>query len=153
MELDFNISGAEELDRVLFALPERMQKNVLSTAVRGGAAVLSKAAKANIQADGSVRTGLLHRSIGVRVKRYSRSGVIYAAVGARRSVVGTTEDGRRIVPANYAHLVEFGTRHSKAKPFLRPALDHNKNRVFNGMAAATRKGMAREIAKLRRATR
>ena len=153
MDLDFQLFGVKEMEAVFFALPERMQKNVLSSAVRGGASIIKKAAKSNLQANGSVRTGLLFKSINIRVKRYSRSGIIYAAVGARRDVVGTTIDGRRIVPANYIHFVEFGTRKSRAKPFLRPAVDNNRSDVFSEITHRARKGLAREIKKLRKATR
>lgn len=152
MDIEFNLFGDKEMEKVMDALPERMQKNVLAAAVRGGASTISKAAKGNIKADGTVRTGLLHKSITIKVKRYTRDGVIYAAVGASRRVIGTTVNGRRIVPANYAHLVEHGTRTSRAKPFLRPALDANRKAVFDGMTRRARKGLAREIMKLRRAT-
>lgn len=152
MDLEFNLFGEKELEQVFEALPERMQKNVLTSALRGGASVISKAAKANIKSDGTVRTGLLHKSITVKVKRYTSAGVVYAAVGPSRTVVGTTEKGRRIAPANYAHLVEFGTIRSRAQPFLRPALDRNRQAAFDGITARAQKGLVREIKKLRKAT-
>lgn len=152
MDIEFNLFGEKELMAVFEALPERMQKNVLSAAVRGGAAVISKAAKRNLKTNNSIRTGLLHKSITIKVKRYTSQGVIYAAVGANRSTVGTLPNGRRLVPANYAHLVEKGTRNSRAEPFMRPALDANRKRVFEQITARARKGMAREIRKLRKTT-
>lgn len=152
MELDFQFFGAEEMEQLFRALPERMQNNVMSSAVRGGAAVIRKAARLNLVSRGAIRTGLLHQSINVRIKNYRRDGVVYAAIGPRYDVVGTTPKGKRIRPANYAHLVEFGTVSANAKPFLRPAIDQNREAVFSGITQRARRGLAREIKKLRRAT-
>lgn len=153
MELEFNLFGASELEKVFEALPARFRDRVVATAVRAGASTLRKAARQNIVSDGSVRTGMLWRSIAVKVKRYNSRGVIWAGVGADRKIVGTDENGKRIVPANYLHLVELGTAHSRARPFLRPALDANRTKIFGDIQAAARKGLAREIAKLRVATK
>ena len=152
MELDFQFFGAREMDQLFDALPGKMQASVIATAVRGGASIIRKNAKANLVAKGSIRTGLLHESINVRVKNYRADGIVFAAVGARRDVVGTTPEGKRIRPANYAHLVEFGTVTTRAKPFLRPALDSSRAAVFSKMSERARVGLAREIAKLRKAT-
>lgn len=37
----------------------------------------------------------------------------------------------RIAAAHYAHMVEMGTRHQKAQPYMRPAFDRTKSIVFN----------------------
>jgi len=36
-----------------------------------------------------------------------------------------------IQPARYAGLVEFGTKHAKAHPFMRPARDYAKAEAMN----------------------
>ncbi len=153
MELDFQFFGVKEMEQVFRALPDRMQNNVISTAIRGGAAIVRNAAKSNLTSQGSVRTGLLRKSISTRVKNYKSDGTVYAAVGSRYDVVGTTPEGRRMRPANYAHLVEFGTVAARAKPYLRTALDNNRSAVFSAITAKARKGLAREIKKLRKATK
>lgn len=152
MDLDFQFFGTKEMEQVFRAIPERMQNNVMSSAVRGGATVVKNAAKQNLISRGSIRTGLLHRSINTRIKKYREDGTVYAAIGPRYDVVGTTPDGKRIRPANYAHLVEFGTVNTRAKPFLRPAIDQNRSAVFSAITKKARTGLAREIKKLRKAT-
>lgn len=153
MDIEFNLLGVEEMEALFKALPQAMQKNVLTSAVRKGSRIIQKAAKRNLQVSGTIRTGLLHHSINFKIKVY-KSGIVYAAIGARRDVVGTTPEGKRIRPANYIHLVEgeFGTRHIRARPFLRPALDNNRTNVFNTMIREARRGMTRNIKKLRKAT-
>lgn len=152
MELELRMFGTEEMEEVFKVLPEAMQKRVINTALRGAASIVRTAARANLRGNNSVRTGLLVRSISVKLKRYTASGVVWAGVGPDRSVVGTTPEGRRIVPANYAHLVERGTRHVPPRPFLRPAVDNNFDPALAEFTRRARKGMAREIRKLRAAT-
>lgn len=94
------------------------------------------------------RGGLLKKSIGYKVKIYRTTGNAVAIVGPRsgfRKAIGITKRSGRpgklnldspkrrkrrdprpvgttiyADPVNYAHLVEYGTRHSAAQPFLRP---------------------------------
>lgn len=152
MELEFQMFGVEELEEAFKVLPEVMQKRVINTALRGAASIVQRSARANLRGNNSVRTGLLVRSISIKLKRYSATGTVWAGVGPDRSIVGTTPEGRRIVPANYAHLIEGGTRRVPPKPFLRPAVDQNFNAALSEFTKRARKGMAREIVKLRRAT-
>lgn len=152
MDLSFKLYGDTELIALLEALPKRMQKNVLATALRGGAAVIVKAARANLRANGNIRTGLLQKSITVKIKRYSRDGIIWAGIGANKNTSGSTPSGSRVVPNAYAHLLEFGTRTAAPYPYLRPAFDGNRREILAGITQRTRKGLAREIKKLRKAT-
>lgn len=61
-------------------------------------------------------TGALRRSMGVRVRKMGRSGVIMALIGPRRrTYIGgfSAKRGRGGAlrkPSKYAHLVEFGHR-------------------------------------------
>jgi HK97 gp10 family phage protein len=50
-------------------------------------------------------------------------------------------------PTRYAHLVEKGTRHSAAKPFLRPAMIETQSEVFSKMSAMIARAIANELAK------
>lgn len=47
------------------------------------------------------------------------------------------KDGNVVVSAPHAVYVEFGTEHMEAQPFLRPALDANKDAITKAHAAAT----------------
>lgn len=75
------------------------------------------------------RYGYLKKSLWVKMKRYR--GTVVAVIGPRSKYVvqlGTVTRGphkgqaRRAVPSFYAHLVEGGSKRSKATPFLKPAL-------------------------------
>lgn len=152
IELELKTFGSKEAGTLFEQLPAAFQKRVLNTAARGGAAVVRKAAKANLESNGSIRTGLLHRSIAIRVKKYA-SGIVWAGVGADVGVTGRTANGKNVVPANYIHLVEFGTINQRAEPFLRPAVDANKTAIQAAVVKAAEKGLNRELKKLDKKTR
>jgi HK97 gp10 family phage protein len=152
MDMELKVFGDKATAKVFEQMPGAFQKRVLTTAARGGASVIRKAAQANLQANNSIRTGLLLRAIALRVKAY-KNGVIWAGVGVDKGVSGRTDAGRNIVPGNYLHLVEFGTRHSRATPFLRPAADQSKAAVQDAVMKAAEKGLNREIKKLDKLTR
>lgn len=98
-----------------------VQNTVLRAAIRKACGPLAKAAKQNAPTrkrrakDGP--TGLLKKSIGFRVVRTKR-GVIVGLVGSRRRFMGYAGKKKR-VPANYAHLVEFGHRIAVGGKLLR----------------------------------
>jgi|GEM_PF-1145879 len=148
MELELKLSNSKETLKIFEALPAEFQKRVLTTAAKGGASVIRKAARANLKRNGSVRTGLLVRSINLSVKAY-RSGIVWAGVGADRSVSGRTAEGKNILPWKYIHLVETGTSRVGPKPFLRPAADNNRAAIQSAFVKAADKGLAREIKKLK----
>lgn len=102
---------------------------------------LEQLAKANLDANESVRTGLLQKAVAAKVETYEeriktedgetrKTFGIWGGLGINRAVEGRDEDGSHIWPLKYAHLVEFG--HAKGnnkrgdgappKPFMRKAL-------------------------------
>ena len=89
-----------------------------------------------------VRTGALKRSITTAVER-RRKGQAERVV-----VIGFKKPHSR-----RAHLEEFGTRHSAAHPFMRPALDTKANEALSEMGDELAKGIADEAAKLARPAR
>lgn len=80
----------------------------------------------------ALESGLLARAIVAKVTR-GRGGRVYGKVGIVRNKhkrqAGVRSRGKHKGeawfqdPARYAHLLEFGTRHAAARPFLRPAWD------------------------------
>lgn len=110
-------------------------------------------------------TGMLKKSIGNKTAVSRKTGGVYGLVGPR----GTksfppilaynpiTKERIRIIPAYYAHLVEFGFRQVvrwgkrlkmpvviRPKPFMRPAFDAAKG----GMETTVVSVLREEIAKL-----
>lgn len=81
------------------------------------------------------RTGVLRRSI-VAVKGKDKGGA-YAAT--RTVLIGFKKPA-----SSYAHLVEFGTLHSAAQPFIRPAMDARAQDALNEMVEVLSKGLLRE---------
>ena len=78
-----------------------------------------------IQGMTRVRTGALKESI---VKGEVINGKIQ---------IGPSQQG----PAFRAHFVEFGTSHSAAQPFMRPAFEVSKSKIEQIMAEEIRKGL------------
>lgn len=97
-------------------------------------------AKANIETNGNIRTGLLKKAIAgdVDIKKSEKHMEgdtlkldlnIYAKIGIDRNIEGTYR-GKPVKPYKYAHLVEFGHKagdnpkksEAKEKPFMRPAI-------------------------------
>ena len=122
------ILGDKQLAWNLRALPQKVKKKVVGKAMKAGAAVVAKAARQLAP----VETGLLKRAIRAKATR-NGNGKVYVA----GNVAADTPYGFRR-PAKYAHLVEFGTRHSAAKPFIRPAMEAKRSAAFDAVAAKAR---------------
>lgn len=60
-------------------------------------------------------------------------GEIYATTPHR---AGNQAEAWVISPTEYAKFQEFGTRHNRAHPFLRPALDESREDIVSQIAAA-----------------
>ena len=85
---------------------------------------VKKQAKANIS--GNKRSGALARSVAVKVAK-RRNAKQWAKVYVRSNP--QQWNGMKINPAKYAHLVEFGTRHSRPFPFMRAAMASRRSDV------------------------
>jgi len=90
------------------------------------------------------KEGFLKRSIIKKVKAY-RNG-IWGGVGPSTDKKFTRVDslGKKSIPSKYAKLVEFGTMRSRAKPFLRPALDKKKSVAMQILKAGIKKNLMKE---------
>lgn len=149
LKTDIVLSGVQELSRFLRDLPKKTIKKALKSAVNAGAEPIKKAARRLAPK----RTGTLKKSITKKVKVYP-SGNAVAIIGANRNTVSQGVDlGKggnlkikqkgRIVPANYIHLVAYGTAPhaqplhwlfakqghpgAKANNFMKAAYDQNKH--------------------------
>ncbi len=149
--------------RTLAAIDKKAARKALRRAVTLAARLVREDAKARLSAQGAVRTGLLRKSLGVKLKSNFPKGYVYGVVGPRRgfkreigqmieanAIRSLERRGARIDrkpvyadPVRYAHLVEYGTKHSQAKPFMRPALDENKTRVIDLMTSVIREAIAK----------
>jgi HK97 gp10 family phage protein len=66
--------------------------------------------------------------VGIRIKK-TVAGKVGTWGGA---------DGGRLNPRYYWHLVEFGTAHSAAHPYIRPAFDQNTQNLIGGFKSIAR---------------
>lgn len=147
------IVGIDSIIRALNALPIDLRNSAETAVLRAGGNPILKAAKAN--AAKSKDSGLLVKSIGLSVRAVNGRKTV--RVGPRtglRQVVTRTDKrtGRKYEeiadPNNYSHLVEYGTSHSAAKPFIRPAIDATQGEVLDAMAAGLDQHLTKVAARL-----
>ncbi len=154
MPKPFRLVGAEAIEDLLKQLPPNVARNVTNQSLRAGAGVIANAARANIRANGSIDSGLLLKRIAVETQRRPNQGQAEVIVGVKGGTAIVVRKGKtkpmRATPRRYAHLVEFGTEHSAAEPFMRPAVDGSGSKALAKVVEAAASGLARVTAKLKR---
>lgn len=129
---DVELKGAKELEKLLNLLPDTVAKKVTVLALKAGGRVLVKGMKQRVP----VRTGALRDSITVSSASKVTKNKSLAAVGFKKPV------------SRIAHLVEFGTEHSKAEPFIRPTIEQDGTTAIKAIGENMGKGIEREARKL-----
>ncbi len=136
----------------LEGLKKSLVNKILRKAVTEASRTVRTAVKSNAEAAG--RYGYLSKSIGIKVKIYKDIAV--AVVGPRTKYVktkGAYKKGKKkgepkvYKPSKYAHFLEKGTTRSKAKPFLKPALESTQDEYLTTLALAIERGIAAQLAK------
>ena len=141
-------TGFKELIDELANIDEKRVKPALRKSLRAGAKVVLEAAKDAVPED----TGALRASLNVRAaKKKKRSEVAYIVGAERGSLSGfrtraataeakaAAKAGRKAATKGtqfYAAFVELGTVHQAAQPYLRPALDENKQEVLDEIGSS-----------------
>ena len=123
----------KKLIETLQKFPKNIQKNVMVGAVRAGANVIRDEVRRKVP----IKTGALKKSI-VSIQRKAQNGLITFSVTPSR---GGNNDGW------YAHFVEFGTSHSSAKPFMRPAFEQSNNESLEASKKYIAERIPQELAK------
>ena len=151
--VNIELSGVRNVISALDRLAPALRKSAETAVLRAGAKPIEKAAKAN--ASRSKDTGLLKKSIGMKIAtvKGQKSARVGPRKGMRQEVTRTDKrTGKKYKeiadPNNYSHLVEYGTSHSAAKPFIRPAIDSAQGETLNAMAAGLDKHLTRVAARL-----
>lgn len=170
--MSMEVEGVEALLLTLSLLEKKVATQVLAAAVTKALAPYRSAARRRAP----MATGLLKIAIANVVRRYKKGGmntIVVGVSGPRRNVGGKRASAIRAAghenrePANYAHLVEFGTKaHTilpgptkkaitvngqpkavadvhgvKARPFMRPAWDSVKGGMYRKLADEVWKGI------------
>lgn len=149
----------DDPDKKIALLKRGLRNRILRKAVRAGAALVRKDAKAGAPH----LTGALASSISVKIGTARKSGAIYGVIGPRSDYVkkikarsGLNKKGKRIgsarlaatiKPSKYAHFLEYGTIHARAHPFLRPAWDGGKAGYVEAMRKVIEAEMQRADAR------
>jgi HK97 gp10 family phage protein len=131
----FELHGVKELERALKQLPKATAKTVLRRAA-------SKALQP-VAVDAEQRAPRLRGELAESVDVTTKLIRTQPGPTSKRGVtvyVGPT--------APHGHLVEFGTSHSPAQPFLRPAWDGNKDLVLSIFKREIWTELARAAARL-----
>lgn len=170
VEVEFDKKHVDKMLRNLGQVSDRTEKRGASAAVRAGGTSMIKA----IRNRAPVRTGTLKKNITQKVKTY-RSGNKVSIIGAKSVKVPIkVVDGldgeiksKYANPANYFHLVEYGTkphrmtrklgkgkatfRHpgAKANPFARSAWSSNTSMAKRAVVSKLSAFMEKEAKKVR----
>jgi HK97 gp10 family phage protein len=160
MSFSIEQKGLKDVKSALGKLPEELRKAAQSAVLRAGGKPILKQEKALVP----VADGLLKKSLGIMLIGKRGGPKTTAKIGVRKGYKGrslgfkTTTKGRNKGktterfqdPSKYGHLVEFGTSHSAAQPFIRPAIDAAQNQTVDAMAAGLDKHLTRVAARLRK---
>lgn len=136
-EVSFKLHGWKEMAELLKKLGPQVAARVGDQALRAGAKVIVDEAKRIVPVG---RTGHLRDSIFAQKKRSTGEEERVILIGFDKDAPGGA--------STRAHLTEFGTRHSAAKPFMRPALDSQAGNALDEMRKILARGIAREARKL-----
>jgi hypothetical protein len=136
----------DELAKRLKTFGPTISAKYLGSALRKASAPAEKALRSNVAGLGKV-TGNLRRAIGVKVKRYTRTGNAIALIGF------AAVPGKRVPPggdaksAFHAGLVEFGTSERFAKGNVASSFKNNNTRRagFKLVQPKYRRGRARRM--------
>jgi HK97 gp10 family phage protein len=117
----------KELQAMLKELPDRIERRVVKNALNDAAAPILEDA----QARAPILTGAVRASLRV-VTRKTKTGFTARV---------QTKDGDFVGNEFYASFHEYGSSHQPAKPFMRPAFDHNVHNAIRTITARLASGI------------
>ena len=157
VKVDFHVTGVKEVDRQLKRVASIAQRKVQRKSLNKIGRRMVKEVRGALGVK-STDTRTLWRSIGHKVKFYNVSATAMVLIGPRSQFRRNKKTGERTrlkakfaqskaMPTKYAHLVEFGTVHSRPRAFLKPALDRAAQYVTPMYAGVLRSEINKELAK------
>lgn len=135
---DFKIIGGKALDKALKQLGPKFEKRIAKGAIRAGARVIAKQAKANAPKE----SGALKRSIQVVTRKTKGADVAVVTRHKKKDI----KQGKGTA---YAHIIEFGSKYIPARPFLRPALDSKAKEAVKAVGKYVQERIAKLAAEVR----
>jgi HK97 gp10 family phage protein len=152
------IEGLDDVLAALKALPDSITKNAAPFAMRKGANVIAKEAKARAPV-GKTRKLVTSIAVRKRKKKPREFALMYSVgvLGGASATYGNTRANRRkgLVGkkydkggnAFYWRYLELGTEKMPAKSFLRPALHAKADDAVKAIADGFRTGLTRAVTK------
>jgi HK97 gp10 family phage protein len=124
----YKLTGTTELSAKFAKLSEDMRRQVVAPAAKDAMdIVLMDAQDRASRVDDPTTPNYIASNIALieRKKMGQEMGAVVVSVGVRQQ-----RKGRKGGNTFYWWWVELGTEHSKATPFMRPALSNNRTAVF-----------------------
>ena len=151
--VEVKIQGAEELEKMLLALPKRLRVKHLRRAIRRGISLTRDDIKANapVRSTGDVayrkgarrpKPGRLRRLVRIKARRGKRG---YLKVSLFYPVEGAGNNPKN---AFYHRFVRDGTRNMRGNDYVMRSADTTFPRVVAIVIAETNTGVREELAKL-----
>ena len=143
--IQIEVKGLRELTDRLNQLPDKLSARLFVKGISAGAKVIQQA----VAARAPVRQVPQGRRPGMPIKKGSGTmrypGTLKTHIIRKRyKRPGTQKVTYDIMPTGlawYGRLVETGTRHAAAKPFMRPAVDAEGEAAINRVADVIRQGL------------
>lgn len=148
-----SITGADDIKRRLKLLPEEMQKKALGPAARKGMKIVRDTATRNAasiddpKTPNNIAKNIIVQRSGPQSKRVGGLVLRVGVRGGARKPKESKEAAARSAPGGatwYWRFLEFGTAHSRARPFLQEALSSNVEAV----TTATTNELSKQIDKI-----
>lgn len=123
----------KEIEKALDKAAKETYKQVIKQLRKEGGHITKSIKAGNVPRE----TGALQKSLGYRVWQKKRGFVGGAVIGARSGSCG--REGRQ--PRFYLHMLEYGTSHSKAQPFMRAAFMASANSAMDRILDSAKKAL------------
>jgi HK97 gp10 family phage protein len=140
-----NLQGSKDVLRRMNELKETQIVTVMRTAGRKAMQTVLDDAKRNAsQIDDSETQLSITDNLAMRTSYKRSTGdlvIKVGVIGGARYRRGDKEQGL----TTYWRYVEFGTEHSAAQPFLRPAMDDNQQQLFSNFISEVKAGLNRRL--------
>jgi HK97 gp10 family phage protein len=119
---------------------QNIERKIARKVIKQSTRAAGKIVHARVKADAPVRSGALRKSIKLRALRRSRSAQGVRIITGDRKTLGIAAGATGYYPA----AIEYGTRRTPARPFIRPAFEITKGAASMTLRRELAEGIERE---------
>lgn len=127
---EFRVTGLDALTAKLRALPQEIADKLGDNALKAGAKPIMAEMARTVRRSNRNEPHIAD-NIASQVDKEAESGSRVIHIGFRKNVSWRV------------HFLEFGTAHSAAHPFIRPAMDTQRDAALQAMATSLASGLQR----------